>query len=221
MANVSAKGLVDEIRGLHSAFSRDKVTPAIARQFLVRCLNRVVGQVVEFNSDIVALEGEISEEKRNAVLNDAENPRNRISVPSFTTVVDSIRINRAAGGGEQKIYIVALHTQYPEPFVGQITFPATVLRDSHFELTDMRRVGKTAHGWGDYTGVIRYDYVPYVGPITESDAGVHIPSGLRSAIVLATGIEFAKRLDMADHAGSLMKEYEMELVRIRTQATRS
>ena len=220
MANVNATSLVDEIRGLHPGFAREKVMPAIARQFLVRCLNRVVGQVVEFNSDIVAIEGEITEAKRNAALNDSENPRNRIPVPPFTTVVDSIRIDRATGGGEQKIYIVALHTQYPEPFVGQITFPATVLRDSHFELTDLRRVGRTAHGWEDYTGVIRYDYVPYVEPLTESDAEVHIPSGLRSAVVLATGIEFAKRLDMGEYAGSLETEYAMELARIATQSTR-
>ena len=232
MPEVKAAELIDEVRDFHEKFEHKKIDPAIVLRFLTRRLNYVVGEVVRYNPDIVGVRRVIPAEDveengvttpgwREAAFGAGNANPGRLEVPAFTTVIDSMRIVRDPDEDlmdEQKVYIVSFHTQYPEPFVKHVTFPAVALRDSHFEFTDKRKMGGLLHGWEDF-GPLRYDYVPYFNPLTEPDAEIYIPYEIRSAVIVSTAMELAKRAELFNYAKMLEDQYNVEFGRVVEQTS--
>ena len=229
MPEVKAAELIDEVRDFHEKFKHDELDPAIVLRFLTRRLNYVVGEVVRYNPDIVGVrrviplrnveeDGEVTTHGYLDALDDTDHP-GRLDVPPFTTVIDSMRIRMSPSlMAEQKVYIVSFHTQYPEPYVKHVTFPAVALRDSRFELTDMRRTGADNHGWENF-GPLRYDYVPYFNPLTDHDAEIYIPYELRSAVIVSTAMQLAKRAGLSEYAKMLEDQYNVEFGRVVEQTS--
>lgn len=220
MASVGFNDLTRELRGFHPQFSEQQVPTVVARQFIVRAVNYVIGKAAEVNPDTVSVSGVVTKVQRDKALDDAENMRNRIEIQPFTQILGSIQVADADGRG-RRVEIVSLTTQYPNPFVQRITFPALAIRDFQFELTDRRRLGLADHGWDDYPGDMWYDYVPYAQMPDAPDRkdAIEIPTSMRAAVMLAAAINLAKRADLMNYAATLDGQYRFEMDRIIPGAT--
>ena len=243
MAKLSFEALVRELRGFHPEFSPQKVPTVVARQFIVRALNYVIGKAAGVRADTVSVSHVVERKTLMDALEDEDNRRNSIQVPPFTRIIDSIRIeNRdpddpegAVGPGE-RVERVSLATQYPGRLMHRITFPSLAIRDYCLELTDMRKLRKPEgeedeekHGWEDY-GNMEYDYVPYhithsavkesetEMPSVVEEPTLEVPSSMLAAVQLAAAIQLAKRAGLMNYAAMLDGQYRFEMDRIVAQA---
>ena len=225
---LSIDSIVDEVRGFHPNFDRPNVAPVVIRQFVLRAANWVIGQVSEEDPDIVATEGSVPARREGPggfldVLEDDDNPENRLSVPPFASLADNIRVG-TEGRSRTKVSIVPLSGQYPGPFDSDPPppFPSIARSRNFFHVTDLRRAGAAVHGWEDFAGPITYHYVPYYEPTKANFSEIAAPTGLRAAIVLRASEQLALRLvskypEMRDYYALMTRQVAPEINQVVAQ----
>ena len=233
-ALVAVGDLVSEIRELHPMFiDSKKFSEGQILRLLTRHLNDAVGRLTDFSPDAAAIEGRITEGERVAAL-DLDN-RGRHEVAPFRTIIDSARIEVNAAGAEEKVELVAFATQYPGPYQDSITFPAMALGNAVLRFTDLRRAGFVEHGWDQFSGPIRYDYVPYFnlalgageggtteapGPDPEEGAAlIELTPGIREPVIFGSGMELAKWAGLRRLSASLESRYDLGINQVIAQAS--
>ena len=218
--------LVNELRGVHPSFDRGRVAPIVARQFLVRATNFILGQISDEDEDIAAVEASVSARREDDealpgyldALEDAANVRNRVEIAPFSNITDNIMILNDEGR-YQEVFMVPLSQQYPGDYDESDTFvfPSLGRRGSFLHLTDLRVLGESNHGWEQLPGPLLFNYVPYFEPGEANYVTLEVPKALRGAIISRAGEQLALRIGEYRYHAQVKGEFGVEVVRVINQ----
>ena len=218
--------LVNELRGVHPSFDRGRVAPIVARQFLVRATNFILGQISDEDVDIASAEALVLARRESDdelpgyfdALDDAANIRNRVQIAPFSNLADNMMILNKEGR-YQEVVVVPLSQQYPSDYedVDTFVFPSVGRRGSFLLLTDLRVLGKSAHGWEQLPGPIVFNYVPYFEPGEANYETLEVPKALRGAIISRASEQLALRLGEFRYHAQVKGDFGVEVVRVINQ----
>ncbi|MCY3623048.1 MAG: hypothetical protein OXH68_15235 [Gammaproteobacteria bacterium] len=224
--------LVDEIRDFHPDFAAEHLPVGAILRVMGRKLNYEVGRIVEIYPDVVsepktvyilnangatfdADDGPIPRGPEfelgwDGVFNNPANPWRQVQVKPFTNLLDSVRTPPTSpANSDTPVPHRTLQTQYPGPYGENIEFPALVPLNACFQLTDLRKVGFSNHGWQAFRPVLHYHAVPFYDLINVQTRTVTIAPGIRSPVILDTAAELAKRKGLLDLAAALEGQYDL------------
>jgi len=230
---INVLDLVDEIRDFHPKFAAEHLSVGAILRVMGRKLNYEVGRIVEIYPDVVSQPKTvyIREDGTTFDLDDATtadpeaeagvlgwdgvftlrpNPWRQVKVKPFTNLIDSVRVESLnPNAPDTPVPQRTLHSQYPGPYGENIEFPALVPLNACFQLTDLRKVGFSNHGWQGFRPVLHYHAVPFYDLINVQRDVVSIAPGIRSPMILDTASELAKRAGLFDLAAALEGQYDL------------
>lgn len=199
--------LITQARGYHPDFERDRHPNSVLLRRMRTSARKLVRKAVEIAPEPLGTTDTISAAEIATALADTDG---RITVPAYITPVHCRAFydpDLTGGDAESEVEMVYEAAR----FQGGSFFPSVLVLDTAIQLTDLRKLGNTEHGWEQVTSM-EWVYVPDPELADPDDLDTSIDAAL---VGTPDSLEGALELDlaafMARRSGVQDADFRMEL----------